>query len=246
MRYMNFSFRIKNSFAIVVFTIFITTICVSCMDIKYDALPFDGKVLPRRSGYVNRVTNDWIYFNLRTGDIFNADRVESDIKEGEQLSRYDWDLAFCGYTLRTNSGTSGPGLGGVIDLGYGGYDELKFVSQLPSSPKWILDTDDIFITMAERDWVHYCIVNNLKNIPWFDPNKGPKRTKTTANRLLEDALRFVGPPHSYIPSFHTYVVRTSDGMHYFKLQIISWFDTSVDIGDTGGRISYYCDELLLK
>jgi len=54
---------------------------------------------------------------------------------------------------------------------------------------------------------------------------------------------FSGPPPSYTPSFHTYIIRTADGLHYFKLQIVSWYDESIEIGDTGGRISFYCDEL---
>ena len=64
-----------------------------------------------------------IYFNLRTGESFNTYTVNKDIKEGEQINRTDWDLAFCGYTMRTNSGTSGIGQGGAADLGYGGYDD---------------------------------------------------------------------------------------------------------------------------
>ena len=52
------------------FYMLISILSVSC--VKYDALPFTGKVLPRRSGYINEVTNDWIYYNLRTGEIFNA------------------------------------------------------------------------------------------------------------------------------------------------------------------------------
>ena len=43
----------------------------ACVDYS-DIQPFDGKTLPRKSGYTTGVTNDWIYFNLRTGEIFNA------------------------------------------------------------------------------------------------------------------------------------------------------------------------------
>ena len=73
----------------------------SCVDYD-DIQPFTGKTLPRKSGYSTGVTNDWIYFNLRTGESFNTYTVNKDIKEGEQINRTDWDLAFCGYTMRTN------------------------------------------------------------------------------------------------------------------------------------------------
>ena len=105
------------------------TACVDYDDIQ----PFNGKTLPRKSGYSTGVTNDWIYFNLRTGEMFNAYGVNKDIKEGEQYDRTDWDLAFCGYVLRTNSGTSGIGRGGAADLGYGEYNKWTSVSQLPSA-----------------------------------------------------------------------------------------------------------------
>lgn len=55
-----------------------------------------------------------IYFNLRTGERFNTLSPNQDITEGEQKERTDWDLAFCGYRLRTNSGTSG--IGQVLPL----------------------------------------------------------------------------------------------------------------------------------
>lgn len=223
------------------YTTLIAFLCIAC--VKYEALPFTGKVLPRRSGYVNEVTNDWIYYNLRTGEIFNAYQVNSDIREGEQKTRTDWDLAFCGNKLRTNSGTSGNGRGGVADMGFQGYDRWTKKLQIPHNVEWVTDTNNISITMSQREWVSYTVANNITGIPWFDPNKGPQQTKTSASPLLNKALVFSGPPPSYLPSFHTYVIRTADGAHYFKLQIVSWYDESIEIGETGGRISFYCDEL---
>lgn len=217
------------------------TACVDYDDIQ----PFNGKTLPRKSGYSTGVTNDWIYFNLRTGEMFNAYGVNKDIKEGEQYDRTDWDLAFCGYVLRTNSGTSGIGRGGAADLGYGEYNKWTSVSQLPSDLEWVVDNGEVSVTMSQNDWNHYLVENGLDfdSNPWFDPNNGPQRTKTNANPLLAEAMTFAGPPPVYTPSFHTYVVRTADGQRYFKIQIISWYDANVEIGDEGGRISYYCDEL---
>lgn len=49
---------------------FCCIIITSC--VKYDAEPFTGKTLPRTCGYSTGVTNDWIYFNLRTGERFNT------------------------------------------------------------------------------------------------------------------------------------------------------------------------------
>lgn len=223
------------------YVILLLLLLTACVD--YDALPFEGKVLPRRSGYVNQVTNDWIYYNLRTGEIFNGSKVNEHIKEGEQQNRLDWDLAFCGFALRTNGGSSGKGQGAATDLGKGNYESWKTVSQIPSDAEWIMDNGEVYITMAKRDWVSYAAKNGMTGVPWFDPNTGPKRTKTNANPLLAKAMRFSGPPPVYTPSYHTYVVRTADGKSYYKLQIVSWYNTKIEIGDSGGKISFYCDKL---
>ena len=227
--------------------------CLPLLDscVEYDALPFDGKTLPRKTGYSTGVTNDWLYFNLRTGETFNGDKpaVKGDktgIYEGDQKERLDWDLAFCGYVMRTNSGTSGIGQGGAIDLGYGEYDKWTTVEQIdPDNREWVVDDHSVNITWAKRDWEIYqgSLGHSTQEYPWFDPNNGPATTPTDANPLLSNAMSFAGPPPVYTPSFHTYVVRTADGKRYFKIQIISWYDANVEIGDEGGRMSYYCDEL---
>lgn len=215
----------------------------SCVD--YDAEPFTGKVLPRTTGYSTGVTNDWLYINLRTGQMFNRNKVNEDITEGEQKNRLDWDIAFCGYRLRTNSGTSGNGQGAAADLGNGQYEKWTTVAQLPTDLQWAVDDHSVSVTMSRNDWNKYLIANhlNFEENPWFDPNKGPATTLTDANPILAKAMTFTGPPPVYAPSFHTYVVRTADGKRYFKLQLISWYKADTQIGDTGGQISYYCDEL---
>lgn len=225
------------------FFICLLTLFSSC--VKYDAEPFKGKVLPRATGYSTGVTNDWLYINLRTGQMFNKYNVNEDIVEGAQKDRLDWDIAFCGYRIRTNSGTSGKGMCAAADLGYVDYDKWKRVSQLPSNLQWTVDDHSVSITMSRNDWNKYLIANHLdfQQYPWFDPNRGPATTKTDANPVLATAMSFTGPPPVYSPSFHTYVIRTADGQKYFKLQIISWYKADVEIGDTGGQISYYCDEL---
>lgn len=212
---------------------------------RYDADEFTGYTLPRASGYNTGVTNDWIYFNLRTGEIWNKDQVSGDIREGEQHDRTDWDLAFCGCKVRTNSGTSGIGQGGAADLGAGHYEEWTSLAQLPSDLKWVTDDSTVTITMSRDEWNKYLIRNNLDfdQNPWFEPNTGPATTTTSANPLLDNAMKYSGPPPTYTPSFHTYVVRTADGKRYFKLQLISWYQADVEIGDTGGQMSYYCEEL---
>lgn len=222
----------------------------SCiLDADYDADEFDGNILPRITGYsgVSQDTNDWMYFNLRTGEVFNRNYSGENITEAEHYDRTDWDLGFCGYHLRTNSGTSGCGIGGAADMGYGNYESLRYVSQIPADAVWVTDVDDaVYATYSQKDWQSYVIKQgwDLNDYPWFDPNTGPRRTLTSANPLLDNAIVLAGPPMTYTPSYHTYVIRTADGQRYFKLQIVSWYNTHTQIDDSGGEMSYYLDELL--
>jgi hypothetical protein len=228
----------------IVYYLFALLAAVSC--VEYDAEPFTGKIMPRVTGYGSGVTDDWMYFNLRTGEIFNKEAPNREIREGEQFNRTDWDLAFCGSHIRTNSGTSGCGQGGAIDLGYGGYNRWKNVSQLPAGAEWITDTDtDVYITYSLSDWYRYLAANGMDfdSNPWFDPNSGPARKLTSANRKLEESMSFAAPPVSFTPSYHTYAVRAADGKRYFKLQVVNWYNVNSEIDATGGELSYYCDEL---
>lgn len=229
--------------------VLIALLPTSCLlKTEYDAFPFKGKVLSRITGYngVSQDTNDWMYFNLRTGEVFNLNYSGENIKEGEQKERQDWDFAFCGYHMRTNSGTSGNGQGGAADLGFGNYDKWISSSQIPADIEWVTDTDsNVYVTYSQKDWYNYLNKNGLDEdkYPWFDPNSGPQRTLTTANPLLDKAMSISGPPMTYTPSYHTYLIRSADGKRYFKLQIVSWYNENTEIDDTGGQLSYYIDEL---
>ena len=147
--------------------------------------------------------------------------------------------------------TSGIGKGGAADLGYGEYDKWTSKAQVDAylaehnMTFAVDDSASVYVTMSQTDWNKYCIANklNMNENPWFDPNNGPAKQLVSGNPVLEKAMSFSGPPPVYTPSFHTYVIRSWDGERYYKLQIISWYDANVQIGDEGGRISYYLDEL---
>lgn len=223
--------------------------------VEYDAAPFSGHELPRVSGYKSGVTNDWIYFNLRSGRVYNASAPNKDIREGRQKVdsvALDWDLAFCGYQLRTNSGTSGIGIGGAADLGYGGYDHWTSASQVEELDFAADDSSSVSIVYSSSDWVSHLTqlakdgkisYDDFDKYPWFDPNSGPRTLIASANPVLSQAMSFSGPPPVYTPSGHTYCIRTADGEAYFKFMLVSWYDADADIGDEGGRLSYYIDPL---
>ena len=289
----------KNVILTAVLAVFALTGCVD-----YEAEPFSGKTLPRKTGYSTGVTNDWMYFNLENGVRFNVLNPNQSVltsvngkplqdpandglvingdtlRNGEWKRIYwyegaqkdarltfkddkfatdadslhkstEWDIAFCGYRMRTNSGTSGPGQGGAVDLGYGEYDKWTSKAQVNAYMQEhglkfeVDDSASVYVTMSQNDWNKYCIKNHLdfnKN-PWFDPNNGPAKQVVSANPVLAKAMSFSGPPPVYTPSYHTYVIRSYDGKRYYKLNLISWYDANVEIGDEGGCMSYYLDEL---
>ena len=272
--------------------------------VEYEAEPFTGKTLPRKTGYSTGVTNDWMYFNLENGVRFNVLNPNQSVltsvngksisdpandgvvingdtlRSGEDKTVYwyegaqkdarltfkddkytvgsdiyhkatEWDIAFCGYRMRTNSGTSGIGQGGAADLGYGEYDKWTSKAQVDAYMQEhglkfeVDDSASVYVTMSQNDWNKYCIKNHLdfnKN-PWFDPNNGPAKQVVSANPILANAMSFSGPPPVYTPSYHTYVIRSWDGKRYYKLNLISWYDANVEIGDEGGCMSYYMEEL---
>lgn len=222
---------------------------LSCvMSADYDAQEFDGRTLPRLTGYNGSAgeTEDWIYLNITEGKMLNAKEFSGDMTEAERFGRLDWDLGFCGKHLRTNSGTSGRGDGGAIDMGTIEYEKLTSVGQLPSEAVWVEDDDKtVELTYSQRDWQRYVISQgwDLSSQPWFDPNSGPRSRLGSANALLDGAIVVSGPPMTYSPSYHVYVIRSADGRRYFKLYIVSWYDPKAPIGDGGGMISYYVDEL---
>ena len=80
---------------------------------------------------------------------------------------------------------------------------------------------------------------SLDENSWFDHNYGPQRMPTSANKLFDQAIVAAGPPMTHTPSYHTYLIRTADGKRYFKIQIIGWYNETVQIDKTGGQFSYY-------
>lgn len=223
--------------------ILIVTLFSSCA--KYEADEFSGYTLPRITGYNTGVTNDWLYFCLKDGSFLNQSSPNSDLPEGFQFYNIKWDFAVCGCKMRTNSGTSGRGKSGVADLGYGNYDKYNSVADLPENLEWVIDDSTVYVTYSKNDWNRYLIANNIDFDlnPWFDPDSGPAKCQTSGNPLLSEAVVYAGPPPTYEPSFHTYVIRTADGKDFYKFQIVSWYNDDVEIGGEGGMFSYYLDKL---
>lgn len=61
----------------------------------------------------------WVYYSFEKGFETPVGKGEADPEKGDDAKwkeRTDWDIAFHRYDIRTNSGTSGKGKGGVIKM----------------------------------------------------------------------------------------------------------------------------------
>lgn len=55
----------------------------------------------------------WVYVSLEEGRTVGTSPLGDVEQDAAWKARTDWDIAFCGELLRTNSGTSGNGAGGI-------------------------------------------------------------------------------------------------------------------------------------
>lgn len=55
----------------------------------------------------------WTYFSFESGTVVGTSAFGDEEADESWKSRRDWDFAICGEIIKTNSGTSGDGLGGV-------------------------------------------------------------------------------------------------------------------------------------
>lgn len=124
----------------------------------------------------------YTFFSLRTGEtVSQADSAST-----------DWDLAFNGTTILTNSGVSGPGSGGAI----------------------ILDSSFSGVTIAPSEGYSTDTSESLA-IPTGTGNGWYSYNFTT---------------HKITPlPDKTIVVKTADGNHYAKVQIISYYKDNPDL-----------------
>lgn len=77
----------------------------------------------------SKEADPWVYFSFKKGIL--------DLTEAAAANSLEWDLAFQRYYIRTNSGTSGKGQGGAIDMNKLTFDEV------PNVPKsgYVLDEE---------------------------------------------------------------------------------------------------------
>ena len=92
------------------------------------------------SGEVTFAISDteWTYFCFETGAVVGTSEFGDKDQDAEWAVRTDWDIAFCGDYIRTNSGDSGAGKGGIQR---NTTDNFYSLTEAPAEG-YITDTDD--------------------------------------------------------------------------------------------------------
>jgi len=69
-----------------------------------------------RTAAINASNECWTYFSFEDNEVVGTGRLGSAEDDEIWAARQDWDIAICRDLIRTNSGTSGGGKGGIIRM----------------------------------------------------------------------------------------------------------------------------------
>lgn len=83
----------------------------------------------------------WTYFSLQTGRQVGTSALADEQADAAWAEREDWDFALCSDMLKTNSGTSGSGQGGVQAVIRLNFNALE---QAPASG-YVVDADGVVV-----------------------------------------------------------------------------------------------------
>lgn len=72
----------------------------------------------------------WTYISLERNVVVGTSKFDSPEEDQEWRERLDWDIAICGDKIRTNSGESGNGQGGLTYLEDYLYEEITGATPL--------------------------------------------------------------------------------------------------------------------
>ena len=150
--------------------------------------------LEKKTVMLSRKTNygnDWIYFSLKEGKELTG------INEDNRKENMQWDLAFNRYNFRTNSGLSGNGQGGALDTESTDMDAVKAVPE----KEFIVDVKAMITESFTGSGITEC--------------------ESTLNPCMAEAIKFAGPPPSYTPNNHIYIVKTADGK-FAKVKVLGF------------------------
>lgn len=194
----------KNLTLAIITTLFVFTSCDN-ESIELNDLKSKEVTLSRKTTY----GNDWIYYSLKEG------KEISGLDEASSKDTDTWDIAFNRYNVRTNSGSSGKGKGGVYDAGI---------------------VDWMSVTEASENGY---IVDGIIDIVEKFNGTGVDYMSSNGNVVFKNCITqtYGAPGPTYTPTEHVYVMKTAKGK-YAKILITSFYDNDGNSGYISFRYSY--------
>lgn len=124
-----------------VFLLFILTLAVGCSGDSKTETPQQ----PDTELTIDGISDtQWTYISLETNRKVGVSPLNDPKADEEWRNRTDWDIALCGDMIRTNSGTSGIGQGGIVRLDNQTYNQINEVPTIPLDIDRI-DSEDLHI-----------------------------------------------------------------------------------------------------
>ncbi len=202
----------KKSLLIVLMIVLFSGFIVSCSDDDDDPQPTESKTF---SLYTKDYTK-WYYFSFEENDTIGSGSANpTDSDDASWKKRTDWDLAFHYKDVRTNSGVSGNGDGGMLEA-----SSVKFDSVLvaPTTGYTVDDSLDIRLTSA---------------MP-------PVYTTSTANSVCDDWASYNHSEGAWVFVKKVFIVKTADGK-YAKIWLKSFLDDEDNSGTITMQYAYQSD-----
>ncbi len=202
-----------NFFRFLMLALSVSILVSSCDEEKTPDKPSNIKTIKDKDV---RDYGKWYYFSFATGDFVGEGIAVKDtispISDSAWAERTDWDIAFHRNNVRTNSGLSGKGQGGVLPLTIKDMDDVK---EVPAGD---------FVVDAETH--RFIAVEGMP--PLFSTSSVCKKMNKWADFDHDTMAWYIDKERKGV-----FIVRTADGK-YVKFQFVNFLNDK----DESGYLSF--------
>lgn len=178
---------------------------ISCETEDHDPDPNEQELETKTVTLDATAYETWVYFS------FSEDK---EVTVSNFSTSDAWDIGFHRYDVRVNCGTSGPGMGGSLNMGTIGFES---VTEAPESGYSL--NDSIGVIQESGVWEYI-------NVP--------------GDTVLATWLTFEGPPPTYTINDNIYVIKTADEK-YVKIWLKDYYNDESQTGHVTMRYLYQPD-----
>lgn len=157
----------------------------------------------------------WHYFSFENGIVGTGSADPEDADDAEWKQRTDWDLAFHRTNVRTNSGASGIGEGGMLEASETDFDK---VLAAPATGYTVDGTIQISLTAA---------------MP-------PVMVDSPGNEVCDGWATYDHSEGAWVFAEKIFIIKTADGK-YAKIWLKSFLDDEDSSGTVTMEYSYQAD-----